>query len=999
MSRFSQYQKNAYARIFHRFATHESGSISLYDLVYCMPQFGPELSVNQCRELIYHYDSSRRGILSLTDFLIMLGDYEAAVKKIMEDASKPIDAGSGGSGATNQLLGFERQEFLHILRSEYADLSEEEFLRIMNDIFPSEGAETDLSAVERPLFSGLAWCEQKELPRLEEQFVRDIHVSLFRTSSLSAFCTPRMYKQKLLFGSVNPWIRISMGESAVESSVLMHAIKPNWNEDLVLTAKCPVYDLYEVENWFAAQWVTVSLYDYQCSGIVPHSEWLGSATIPFMRILSHAGAAKTYILTINSSMVGVVPIRVELSFRIPSDGVSEYFLPKEVQFMQRYSSKLRHDLTLGLRAGRTQEQALEARLMAGSSTEASSSAGNSKRKPTAPPPKKQLEQDIAQVDLGITFYDYLSDFLTPMREQFARLPFRTLALDEYNTFRILTTFLIPMTIPIHLSNANLLGKLVASIPLGPSQNPSAFPLPPYSDQVVSPATMLCRGWGSELEHAIFLCDLFLGLKLDAYVACGMRRGIPCFWVVTRTRVKRMIASKLKERQRSNDALSNRLFGRFNVAMIRRFVKPKAPVSLQPTGTGRKKDGKKAHRTKAANVIFQASGAGAGAGKGTEGQGEGEEEGEGDDSEEAEVDGDPSANGDEEGFPLPLPLPLPPVKSIVDETSHSERYPLMEWLWAADVGGDPYTQSNKKVSEGDDSDTLGDADSFVEDKFTVKEPEEGDYHYVTTHWNAVTGEHYGEEGNPSCPYESVGSLFNHRNIWVNVQRDDALERALWDLTLDDCWQACLTADAMAYYGPQECWYPMVDLSVPLSRSLSLETSALLGQVVAGIKNYRKNTLFIPETLFFQPICEALQQALSSLLETAPGSAKVSAVSKVNQAVDALLPPGYFYQGHLFMFRSSQPSVILGELLMAGQLSNAIPHCLYVVAVQCCPDILSLEKTMVAIGTVCPIDQLATIKSPPSMGAQVGLASLKLENRQKTVQEALGSVLSKSSTTKF
>jgi len=58
--------------------------------------------------------------------------------------------------------------------------------------------------------------------------------------------------------------------------------------------------------------------------------------------------------------------------------------------------------------------------------------------------------------------------------------------------------------------------------------------------------MLYRGNGTAFEHAIFLCDLLLGLGLDAYVCIGggMEKSVSCFqhaelgwqhaWVVTIT---------------------------------------------------------------------------------------------------------------------------------------------------------------------------------------------------------------------------------------------------------------------------------------------------------------------------------------------------------------------------------------------------------------------------------------------------------------------------------
>jgi hypothetical protein len=42
----------------------------------------------------------------------------------------------------------------------------------------------------------------------------------------------------------------------------------------------------------------------------------------------------------------------------------------------------------------------------------------------------------------------------------------------------------------------------------------------FGDQIDSPATWITGGSGSYLEHAILMCDFFLGLGLDAYLAFG-----------------------------------------------------------------------------------------------------------------------------------------------------------------------------------------------------------------------------------------------------------------------------------------------------------------------------------------------------------------------------------------------------------------------------------------------------------------------------------------------
>ncbi|XP_065917029.1 coiled-coil and C2 domain-containing protein 2A-like isoform X2 [Dysidea avara] len=77
--------------------------------------------------------------------------------------------------------------------------------------------------------------------------------------------------------------------------------------------------------------------------------------------------------------------------------------------------------------------------------------------------------------------------------------------------------------------------------------------------------------------------------------------------------------------------------------------------------------------------------------------------------------------------------------------------------------------------------------------------EGDTYYVLTHshdgstywlWNATTGEHY-DQLDTNCPLISVGSIFNARNVWANVQSYDKLTRMDFDVNNSGQWQALFT----------------------------------------------------------------------------------------------------------------------------------------------------------------------------------------------------------------
>jgi hypothetical protein len=62
--------------------------------------------------------------------------------------------------------------------------------------------------------------------------------------------------------------------------------------------------------------------------------------------------------------------------------------------------------------------------------------------------------------------------------------------------------------------------------------PGGFATETFMKQVASPSTMLVRRRGSLIEHAIFLCSLFRGKNVNAFVALGEVKHRPYAWVLT-----------------------------------------------------------------------------------------------------------------------------------------------------------------------------------------------------------------------------------------------------------------------------------------------------------------------------------------------------------------------------------------------------------------------------------------------------------------------------------
>ena len=157
--------------------------------------------------------------------------------------------------------------------------------------------------------------------------------------------------------------------------------------------------------------------------------------------------------------------------------------------------------------------------------------------------------------LKITLFAHLKKLMDGLQDTFRRRTFQTIALDENNRFRALSSFIRPQGLPsgipafgesvistilFHLSKlpnaedkhvrkttqrANRSSFLSSRQTIGPSVHSGMHP-------VASPATILFRGYAGSLEKAIFLVNLFLGANTDAYLAVGSVRGQYFPWVVT-----------------------------------------------------------------------------------------------------------------------------------------------------------------------------------------------------------------------------------------------------------------------------------------------------------------------------------------------------------------------------------------------------------------------------------------------------------------------------------
>ncbi|KAJ3089809.1 hypothetical protein HDU96_003632, partial [Phlyctochytrium bullatum] len=338
-------------------------------------------------------------------------------------------------------------------------------------------------------------------------------------------------------------------------------LKPEWDQDLSLNITIPPGEIQDIQQWVDRQVIQISLLDYEDSGVVPHTELIAVSYIPLVRVLLSARKPIWSVLRLNPldcvtpeedlPCVEVSAVDCTQERWTWAKVVDAYTYPEEV-WRTKYAAKFQGDC----RPLRRKQTRSNRRKM---------SMGVAEDEP------KEEESQESQFDV-LTQYNTLTK---PLRIPFRRRTFNTLALDEHNTIRPLTSFVRPITmhddgivtpqqaaiavsrIPYHLPSVprSELSRKLASAKLsadeeeqlGIAGNASGGGVNGLSSdlsdgcglagwalrysshllatenfyaQICSPQTMLLSRRGSLIEHAILLCGLFLGMGYQAYVAIG-----------------------------------------------------------------------------------------------------------------------------------------------------------------------------------------------------------------------------------------------------------------------------------------------------------------------------------------------------------------------------------------------------------------------------------------------------------------------------------------------
>eukprot|EP01137_Pigoraptor_chileana_P032444 Opistho-2@21804 len=530
MSHYTAHQARCYWQVFERYAEGHPRRLSLSALQELMPLFGPELTKEQAKALIYKYDSACEGLLIFDDFLELLADYEVTLKHGRDIAFAAFEHLARKAGAVD---GISKSQFAHALEVG-SGLDQDDIDAIADEFFPANGElMTSADFFVRLEDTPLAWrrpIDPSEVGPTNGRLV----IGVCAVTNLEQLGRPKARRGRgaLEYATLDPLVAVRLAGISKETAAIVGTLSPEWNQPVTFPIHYPsLADLAPVEALIAKERIEFHLFDHVTMGTSPHLQWLGCGSIPLATALSATGSPMSILLEITSPTPlpnGNPVLEVSVSLKAESEGaLPDYSIIDHLRCPEELWNSTDNDkLETDIGQSFTVVQAEASRL------------DGDRDRPSMQP---QIILDSASGFNGkSSVWQHMVEFLGDYRASFARRSIRLIGLDEHGAFRPLPCFLRPLSSPLFKGIETLdgLAANVARISTAASDiTASGDNLPPFlwldTDHTASPATVLARHWGSPLEHALLLCSLFMGRGITAFVAFGHgATGQTQVWVVT-----------------------------------------------------------------------------------------------------------------------------------------------------------------------------------------------------------------------------------------------------------------------------------------------------------------------------------------------------------------------------------------------------------------------------------------------------------------------------------
>lgn len=310
------------------------------------------------------------------------------------------------------------------------------------------------------------------------------------------------------YESLDPVISLSLSGAETKTGVLS-GLSPgeaaSWTSanNLHVRWQFPVAEPIAVRRFVGRQHLWVHLWDRSSHEKISHLEWIASASAPISPILLSPSETVTLFLQAYAPTVvqpahgAIANIRVTLKVTakdFPNATLWQLGLPENVEDTWRtaFPYKMAADLRRGL-------------------------------------------SKSSVVDLHRRVWHRYNNLYQQLKHALPRRTWQFVSLTERNTFQYLCCFVRPLVSSPTARSSELIAyhvsRIQSSAMWSTSHVPSRQP-PPDAAQIASPSLLLFRQQGQPLELAILLCDLFLGIDMNAYIAIGTAYGVKHYWVIT-----------------------------------------------------------------------------------------------------------------------------------------------------------------------------------------------------------------------------------------------------------------------------------------------------------------------------------------------------------------------------------------------------------------------------------------------------------------------------------
>jgi hypothetical protein len=334
--------------------------------------------------------------------------------------------------------------------------------------------------------------------------VRNLTISVFMAFDSFSISGLSIDSKSVSLKTLNSFVQVKCGNSSKCTFVIKDNQAPAWNEKIRLQIKIPCGSLYSIEEWVDKQNVEFLMYDEYDTGTEQWHTLVAVGFIPLSRALLSTKKPLSAIITmmpISSSGKCTNQPKLEVAIHDTTKEtwawakVADHYVCNETWWRKTMSDKFENDIRNAL-----------------------------------------LRTDFSRTGAEDFIWEMYKETFHGITRIFPYRQFRFVALDENNSFRFLCQFIQPLLLNIESKTCLEISRAISNIPYlqhseeSPPQvlieswllkgSIGSYFQETFRNPISFISTILTRKSASLLERAILMCSLFLGQKVNAFVAIG-----------------------------------------------------------------------------------------------------------------------------------------------------------------------------------------------------------------------------------------------------------------------------------------------------------------------------------------------------------------------------------------------------------------------------------------------------------------------------------------------